>query len=108
MSRIYEALRKVGDAKPGRATDVDRSHLHPVEREEADRSGRARPDEAQSLRTPAPFQWPPPEPVGDSAGFTREGAGPAPLRPQVAGVRAELSFSELIRAIARDEQELGS
>lgn len=106
MSRVYEALRKLGSVDPERASSGGEPPAT-VEGAEAEWPSRPRPLESRRLGA-GTLQWPPPESSaedaradGGSVGDVAPSSRPAPSTPP------ELSFSELIRAIARDEQDLG-
>lgn len=108
MSRVYEALRKLGAPDPGHASKAERPHAT-VEGDEIEWPGPARPPESRQLGSSA-LQWPPPDPSGDGApadGDVSGGRDEDPTSRVTAGASRAVSFSELIRAIARDEQDLG-
>lgn len=107
MSRVYEALRKLGSVDPERASSAGEPPAT-VEGDEAEWPSRPRPLESRRLGG-ATLQWPPPEPSAEDAQAAGGSLGDvaAPSSRPAASTPPELSFSELIRAIARDEQDLG-
>lgn len=109
MSRVYEALRKLGASDPDPALPADQPRAT-VEGDETEWLGRARPLDSRSSGK-GTLQWPPPDPA-ESASADDDWSvaavnAAAPTSPVVTGNSAQLTFSELIRAIARDEQDLG-
>lgn len=107
MSRVYEALSKLGAVDPERASGAAGPPAT-VEGDEGEWSGGPRPLESRRLAT-GTLQWPPPDPSSEGApadGGSVHGVE-NPSSRAAASTPRELSFSELIRAIARDEQDLG-